>query len=211
MNSDLGLLARPCPICGGGKRETLFRQRFAPVEAASLLSGYDIVVCSDCGGGFADRLPPQAAFDAYYREMSKYEYHQRGGAASEHDHARFELIADLLVPLLEPHAAILDVGCATGALLGVLKRRGFRNLQGIDPSQECARIAREMYGVDVVAATLGDLASRGQRFDVVILIGVLEHLREVETSLDAIGEVLTAARARRDRAGRRTRSRRRGR
>ena len=100
MNRDVGVSTRPCPMCSGSERSALFRQGFAPVEAASLMSGYDVVVCSECGGGFADGLPPQAVFDAYYRKMSKYEYHQRGGVASDHDLARFEVIADLLVPLL---------------------------------------------------------------------------------------------------------------
>src|SRR4051794_2956508 len=104
MNSSSGASSRPCPVCSGSLRETLFHQRVSPVESASLVSGYDVVVCSECGGGFADGLPRQSAFDAYYREMSKYEYHQRGGAPSEHDLARFEVIADILVPLLSPSA-----------------------------------------------------------------------------------------------------------
>ena len=36
------------------------------------MSGYDVVVCEQCGFGFADDIPPQSTFDAYYQDLSKY-------------------------------------------------------------------------------------------------------------------------------------------
>ena len=74
---------RPCPVCGALHRKQLFRQEFAEIDSATVVGGYDVVVCERCGAGFADDIPDQPAFDAYYREMSKYEYHQRDGAESE--------------------------------------------------------------------------------------------------------------------------------
>ena len=64
---------RACPVCGGGHAKPLFEQRFEQLSGASLLDGYTIVSCGDCGAAFANDIPQQAAFDEYYREFSKYE------------------------------------------------------------------------------------------------------------------------------------------
>src|SRR5204862_8283469 len=105
---------RECPVCGGRARRILFHQEFAAIEHATPITGYDVVVCERCGCGYADGVADQTAFDEYYREMSKYEYAQRGGAESEYDSRRLALIADLIAPPLpRAEARILDVGCAT--------------------------------------------------------------------------------------------------
>lgn len=181
--------ARPCPVCNGHERRVLHRQRF--VDGGPLGSGYDVVVCRTCGAAYADGIPEQAALDAYYTERSKYTYDQRGGAESPFDMARFETIADQVVPYLaSPDARILDVGCATGGLLAVLRRRGFRNLLGMDPSPACAAAARRLHGIDVRTATLGQLAGWTERFDMVLLVGVLEHLRDVGPAVETVARRL---------------------
>ncbi len=35
----------------------------------ALLRGYDVTLCTDCGAVYADKIPPQSAFDHYYREL----------------------------------------------------------------------------------------------------------------------------------------------
>ena len=59
--------ARPCPVCRGLQVKLLYRQRFEQLSGVRLLDGYDVVICRDCGAGFADDVPPQAVFDDYYR------------------------------------------------------------------------------------------------------------------------------------------------
>jgi hypothetical protein len=71
--------SRNCPICEHAARRVLFHQKFAVIEQATAVPGYDVVVCDRCGGGYADGIPDQLAFDRYYRDMSKYEYAQREG------------------------------------------------------------------------------------------------------------------------------------
>ena len=101
---------RACPVCHGSTRTRLFRQHFAEVEAVTIVNGYDVVVCGDCGAGFADDIPDQAAFDRYYRDLSKYEYHQRDGAESDFDRRRLAIIADIIAPYItRADARILDV------------------------------------------------------------------------------------------------------
>src|ERR1700731_4256182 len=128
--------SRLCPVCGSDHKRLLFQQRFAGLSRGSLLEGYDVVACQDCGFGFADHIPEQAAFDAYYRDMSKYEYQHRGGQEPEW---------------------VLDRFCATGRLLALLKEQGFPHVLGLDPSPVCAEASRRLYGVPVLTRPLADL------------------------------------------------------
>jgi FkbM family methyltransferase len=173
---------RPCPVCEStGAREVLYRQRFFE---GPLGDGYDVVVCENCGAGFADGIPTQAELDRYYAERSKYTYAQAGGAESPYDFKRFETIADQLEPHLpSKDARILDIGCATGGLLSVLRKRGYRNVLGSDPSPACAEAARKLYGIEVRTAALSEHAAWREPFDAVLLVGVLEHVREVRTAI----------------------------
>ena len=183
---------RECPVCGASERRVLFQQQFAAVDQATPVTGYDVAVCERCGAAYADGIPDQAAFDRYYRDMSKYEYAQRGGEESEYDARRLALIADIIAPHVpSPDARILDVGCASGRLLANIRERGFARVTGLDPSPACAAAAARLYGIDVRTMTLREIAASDERFDVVIMVGVLEHLRDLDSAFDQLRAVLS--------------------
>src|SRR5580658_3984870 len=107
------LTKRPCPVCLAQKARLLFRQSFCAFSEGGLLTGYDLVVCAQCGAAYADGIPPREVFDTYYARMSKYEQSQRSGEISQVDKERFAHVADMLAPHLGPASRIVDVGCAT--------------------------------------------------------------------------------------------------
>jgi len=183
--------ARPCPVCGSDRRRLMFRQDFAAVDNATPVTGYDVVVCGQCGAAYADKIPPQEAFDRYYRDMSKYEYAQRGGEESAYDSRRLAIIAGIIAPRIQsPAARILDIGCASGRLLANLRERGFANVKGLDPSPACAATAARLYGIEVRSMTLAEIAGTGEQFDVVIMVGVIEHLRDLDTAFAQLRTIL---------------------
>jgi SAM-dependent methyltransferase len=185
---------RDCPICGNGARRVFFHQEFAAIDQGTPVTGYDVVACEGCGGAYADGIPDQSAFDRYYRDLSKYENAQRGGAESEYDSRRLTLIASILAPHLpSPDARILDVGCASGRLLANLRDRGFANVTGLDPSPACAAAAARLYAVNVRTMTLAAIAQTGEHFDAVIMVGVLEHLRDLDAAFDQLRALLSSA------------------
>ena len=182
---------RGCPVCGAPERRVLFEQRFAAVDQATPVTGYEVAVCDCCGAGYADGIPGQRAFDQYYRDMSKYEYHQRDGAESSFDERRMAIIADLIAPHVPRRdARILDVGCATGRLLADLRAKGFQNVEGLDPSPACAAAARRLYDIRVRTNTLAELGAGDECFDLVILVGVLEHLCDLDESFTHLRALL---------------------
>jgi 2-polyprenyl-3-methyl-5-hydroxy-6-metoxy-1,4-benzoquinol methylase len=182
---------RACPLCDSLERHLVFPQRFERLSSGSLMAGYDVVICDRCGLGFADRIPTQAEFDTYYRQMSKYENQHQGGAPAAYLEATYESIARFVSAAVPDRGArLLDVGCATGALLAAFKRLGYTDLLGLDPSPVCARSAAELYGIEVRAQTIADLADSTERFDCVMLSSVLEHVHDARESVSQLVNLL---------------------
>src|SRR5438105_4390985 len=72
-------------------------------------------------------------------------------------------------------ARVCDIGCERGELLNVLKHAGCR-VVGTQVSSAAAAFARERFGIDVYLGELLDAPFRNERFDVAIMLNVLEHL-----------------------------------
>lgn len=171
---------RGCPICSFCETRELHRQRFVQPAAQNLMDEYRVVVCVGCGLAYADGVPPQEVLDRYYRERSKYDGTGSSAGPAPHDEERLAHVARSVATLLPNRGQrVLDVGSATGRFLWMLKSNRYEHLLGLDPSPECRRTAAEAHGIEVVNLTLDDLAARGDRFDLVMLLSVLEHVRDL--------------------------------
>jgi tRNA (mo5U34)-methyltransferase len=89
--------------------------------------------------------------------------------------------------------SVLDIGCNAGFYSIEMKRRGAARVLGIDSDEEYlaqARFAAEVSGLDIEFRRLSvyDVGSIGMRFDVVLFMGVLYHLRHPLLALDLIHE-----------------------
>lgn len=89
--------------------------------------------------------------------------------------------------------SVLDLGCNAGFYSLEMKRRGADRVLGIDFDDRYlaqARFAAEVTGADIEFRKLSvyDLATLGERFDLVIFMGVLYHLRHPLLALDLIHE-----------------------
>jgi SAM-dependent methyltransferase len=181
---------RTCPVCDGTRQQLLRDHRLAAIEGVSLHAGYRVVACEACGMVYADQIPDQAAFDQYYRECSRYEDPTRRGQPSPVDQCRFEAIAaELAAHLPDPEVAIAEIGSSTGGLLAQLARLGYRRLQGVDPSAQCGVSAERVQGVKVAQGTIFEPLP-GAPHQVLLAVGVLEHIRDVNAALDNLGSAL---------------------
>jgi SAM-dependent methyltransferase len=182
---------RVCPICGSSGGSIIFRQRFAGALSGALLDGYDVVVCQDCGLGYADGVPPQPVLDEYYASMSKYEHTQEDGREGSFAEQRFPGAAAFIRSVVDDtHIRILDVGCSNGGLLHALAEQGFNNLLGMDPSPACARTAERLYGMRVLTGTLSSPPPETAGSELVLLSAVLEHVRDLGGALAQVRALL---------------------
>jgi 2-polyprenyl-3-methyl-5-hydroxy-6-metoxy-1,4-benzoquinol methylase len=86
------------------------------------------------------------------------------------------VIANHLPP--DRNARIVDLGCGPGALLFALERAGYRNIAGVDLSQEQIAVAARLGIASATCATLEDFlaAQPSASVDVVLAMDVFEHL-----------------------------------
>ncbi|MBI0535583.1 TIGR04290 family methyltransferase [Roseomonas sp. KE2513] len=89
--------------------------------------------------------------------------------------------------------SVLDIGCNAGFYSMEMKRRGAARVLGIDSDDRYlaqARLAAEVTGLEAEFRNLSvyDVGALGERFDLVIFMGVLYHLRHPLLALDLIHE-----------------------
>lgn len=89
--------------------------------------------------------------------------------------------------------SVLDIGCNAGFYAQEMKRRGAARVLAIDSDErylEQARFAAEVNGLDIEFRRLDvyDVAALRERFDLVVFMGVLYHLRHPLLALDLIAE-----------------------
>ena len=89
--------------------------------------------------------------------------------------------------------SVLDIGCNAGFYSLEMKRRGAERVLGVDFDERYlaqARYAAEVRGVEIEFRQLSvyDVATLGEKFDLVIFMGVLYHLRHPLLALDLIRE-----------------------
>jgi 2-polyprenyl-3-methyl-5-hydroxy-6-metoxy-1,4-benzoquinol methylase len=104
----------------------------------------------------------------------------------------------LLAPSLEsvpPESRILDIGCGQGLLVYALNSFGFKNVQGIDLSEQQVAVGQK-FGLPCHAVDkqyiFGLARTHPATFDLIFLMDVLEHLDKAEQLrvLTAISDLL---------------------
>ncbi len=88
---------------------------------------------------------------------------------------------------------VLDIGCNAGFYSMEMKRRGAARVLGIDSDERYLAQARfaasvENLAIDYLRLSVWEIASLGEKFDLVLFMGVLYHLRHPLLALDLIRE-----------------------
>ena len=186
MNEAYESPVRLCEICGSCTVEVLHRQGFLFPGLAQPVH-YDVVTCQACGFCYASDIPDQSALNQFYQAA---EHHLHAelppGLARIHGdffrfvHGHASLASD---------ACILDIGSGMGHFLHHFQKAGFTDLQGMEPSPAAAALARKTYGLNVHSASV-DTFVVSERFDLVSLCGVLEHIADLRRSMESISALL---------------------
>lgn len=165
---------KACALCGGEMFSPLWR-----------LDGFAFSRCRDCGLIQQNPQPlPGAVLRRYGEEYLAYE------VARQFDYRDLELLAlsdlrfeERTAPLVaaarkEGRApSILDVGCATGALLAHFRETGWL-ATGVEACAESAAYGRGHFGLDIRSSTLEEAELPASGFDVIHASHLIEHLND---------------------------------
>jgi 2-polyprenyl-6-hydroxyphenyl methylase / 3-demethylubiquinone-9 3-methyltransferase len=90
--------------------------------------------------------------------------------------------------------SLADIGCGGGLIAEPMRRLGFA-VTGIDPGSETIAVARGHaaaagLAIDYWVADIAALAERGESFDVVLALEIIEHVTDRDAFLAALGHLV---------------------
>lgn len=170
--------AEVCCVCGTAQRR-IFAYR-----------GHRYHRCPRCGLVSTYPVPDDAAIAAHYaRKFAAGNYELRRRFEQEYQPVERQYL-DLLQPRLRaPHPSVLDVGCFTGCFLQLLERHGW-DVYGLELQPEAVEVASGRLPGRIFQADLHGDRFPQRRFDVVSLLGVVEHVTDPMRLLGRCAELL---------------------
>jgi SAM-dependent methyltransferase len=145
----------------------------------------DIVRCIRCGHMQVAEFPPSQSLDEAYGEVSEAVYlDEESGQRATAGRALDRIERHLGAP-----GSLCDIGCWAGFLLSEAERRGWQ-VEGVEPSDFAARLARERFGLRVQTGTIDAAELAPRAFDCVVMGDVIEHLPDPGAALDRVSALL---------------------
>jgi 2-polyprenyl-3-methyl-5-hydroxy-6-metoxy-1,4-benzoquinol methylase len=185
-------MRRNCEICGSSRNSRIYTPVFY-LPGRTRPFKYDAVVCKRCGFLFADNIPSQKEYDIFYKQNAKYVY--TGNIPAGLDKIYREIFSrgkSFLNQYYGPSGKkikVLDIGCSVGHILNLFKGAGFKDILGIEPAWRCRAQAKKLFGIRVINRPLAEFKSNKQ-FGLIIMTGVLEHVRSLKTMLPKAADLL---------------------
>jgi SAM-dependent methyltransferase len=184
------LEVRNCPICTSSSFEIVYKQSFASLAGMDG-SGFSqrVRCCNDCGMVYVGEYLTDQDLAHYYSTMWTYEYAESDYDYPEAHRKRSDQQFEFISKFNSRFGSVLDVGCSLGYTLSLFKKTGSQVL-GIEPSAKLKAIALEKYGVDILTDFITRDFTLPDKFDLVILSHVAEHLKFPTEMLAGISNIL---------------------
>jgi SAM-dependent methyltransferase len=181
-----------CPVCMNPATSPAFTGTDFLFESTSKTFALDF--CSSCRCLFLNPMPDNGEIAGFYPPNYWWTASRPGGLKKLESVYRRIALRDHIAFITKsvkgrPDLELLDVGCGSGTLLALLKRRGFR-VSGVDFSAEASTIAKSENDVDVAVGSLEGVHFPDRSFDVVTLFHVMEHVANPRQVLSEVSRIL---------------------
>jgi len=180
MIQKYNLTSYPCPVCSGTVTKNLYR-----------IKGFTIVQCRACSLVFVNpRIDDTELYTIYttqyFRNVDNgYEDYELTA------HLRiktFQKWYDEIKPFLKTKGgSALDIGCAAGYFLDVLKEHGWES-EGIELEEEMLESVQKK-GYRIFNTPL-EYFDGGKRYKLITLFDVMEHLPNLHVNLEKLANIL---------------------
>jgi SAM-dependent methyltransferase len=170
-----------CGLCGGAGRPFFVKR------------GIDVLLCSSCRNAFVPKSEIPDDLESIYSQA----YFEGGEATGYPGYlADREILERNFVERLAfiersrpPGKKLLDVGAAYGLFLKTARERGW-DASGVEIAPDCALEAARLSGASVACGDFLRVPLTGP-YDVVVMLDVIEHLRDPRAAVARAFELLS--------------------
>ncbi len=168
-----------CPLC---KNQS--KRKFS-------VDGFYIRDCESCEHRFTEiEVDPNFVKETYG------DLYFEGGGAGYADYLkdksllidRGNFYANILARNGVKTGRVMDIGAAAGFFLGGMRKNGWET-SGVEPNAKMAEYGNRELGLRIKNASVEDFQTE-ERFDLVTLVQVIAHLRDPQTVLRSVSEIL---------------------
>lgn len=141
---------------------------------------FEFYKCSNCQLVSTYPFPSDLQIKKHYQDgFSKRNYKIKREYAIQYIEV-YKQIANILDKELDgklKSKKVLDVGCFTGEFLEILNKRG-ADVRGIELQEEAVKIANRKLPGKIIQADLNNYKIKKEKFDVITLLGIIEHIKD---------------------------------
>ncbi len=179
-----------CDLCGSIRSKLVYKKRGVAQKSYFISDNsygdhLQIVQCLDCNLVYCSPRVENEKLTERYSAFKDPNYEQER-LARKKTHSR--LFTKIQAEYPRP-GKLLDVGCATGTFLEVVKTNGWTGV-GLEPSAWASRLGRSKYGLNIIKGAIEAVKLPANQFDVVTCLDVIEHVASPKTLLKTIHRVL---------------------
>jgi len=171
------MVTRPCPLCGRAECQPYLTTGDTTFGFAGT---FQVVRCPACTMLYTN--PQVAPEDLHAFYPPDYSAHASDRAHTQKKHPRGRDPWDVLPEVGQKR--LLDVGCGSGAYLLRQQDAGWR-VFGVEPSTRAVLAARAL-GLEVIEGAIPGAKLPQEQFEVITMLGVLDHLPEPAATLRAL-------------------------
>lgn len=180
-----------CPICKSKENKMLYRlcDNMKIMGADFPEAPSFVAKCKTCGLIYMDTQASQNDFLSYYMygAIAPNYYDMFGQKDTD---AYYRHLHKLMKPYITTDSRILDIAGAWGELAGYMSALGYRDITVLDPNETCISNAKQL-GVKTLLTDSTDMREAADdSFDMVILNHALEHILDVDSTMNNISRVL---------------------
>ncbi len=179
-----------CLVCGNREQRILGqrgnREYSGAVSSATPHVHTDVVQCCNCGFIFCNPAIKGLEYleHDHYNDPDVYSAYLKSNVYSVFK------IGEKLLSKIKPTGKLLDIGAGKGGFVSLARKKGYE-AKGIEPSVRFCEYARESYGVQVDEGYLErGMHFKDEKFDVITLFHVLEHVPQPQELLGTISQYL---------------------
>jgi 2-polyprenyl-3-methyl-5-hydroxy-6-metoxy-1,4-benzoquinol methylase len=174
-----------CPICNSHNFKDIFKSK----DYTSSNEIFQLIKCDNCSLIITSPRPNEENIRKYYESI---DYISHSAKTESFFNKIYFLARNIaitnkrkLIEQYNPVGKLLDIGCGTGSFIRYMKQNEWEPT-GVEPSAKARKIAQET-AIDIVEK-IEDI--KDQKFNVITMWHVLEHIHDVNKTILKIKELL---------------------